>query len=95
MAMLVKTIPTFLMHVFAPTLGVCLAAWFVPAATESRTSKCPRFCHVADGSAAFVTASQSAHSDAGGASDTVAAQIATDIDTAIIVHSALIDSPPV
>ena len=29
MAMLVKAIPTFLMHVFAPVLGVCLAAWFV------------------------------------------------------------------
>ena len=29
MAMLVKSIPTFLMHVFAPVLGVCLAAWFV------------------------------------------------------------------
>lgn len=27
MAMLVKAIPTFLMHVFAPLLGVCLAAW--------------------------------------------------------------------
>ena len=29
MAMLVMSIPTFLMHVFAPVLGVCLAAWFV------------------------------------------------------------------
>ena len=29
MAMLVKSIPTFLMHVFAPVLGVCLAAWFI------------------------------------------------------------------
>ena len=28
MAMLVKAIPTFLMHVFTPVLGVCLAAWF-------------------------------------------------------------------
>ena len=28
MAMLVKAIPTFLMHVFAPVLGACLAAWF-------------------------------------------------------------------
>ena len=28
MALLVKSIPTFLMHVFAPVLGVCLAAWF-------------------------------------------------------------------
>ena len=29
MALLVKAIPTFLMHVFAPVLGVCLAAWLV------------------------------------------------------------------
>ena len=29
MAILVKAVPTFLMHVFAPVLGVCLAAWFV------------------------------------------------------------------
>lgn len=29
MAMLVKAIPTFLMHVFAPVLGVCLAAWAI------------------------------------------------------------------
>ena len=29
MAMLVKAIPTILMHVFVPLLGVCLAAWFV------------------------------------------------------------------
>jgi len=29
MALLVKSIPTFLMHVFAPALGVCLAAWVI------------------------------------------------------------------
>ncbi len=28
MTMLVEAIPTFLMHVFVPVLGVCLAAWF-------------------------------------------------------------------
>ena len=38
MAMLVKAIPTFLMHVFAPLLGVSLAAWlFVLLVTLPRS----------------------------------------------------------
>ncbi len=39
MAILVKAVPTFLMHVFAPVLGVCLAAWFVALRASAISGK--------------------------------------------------------
>ena len=39
MAMLVKSVPTFLLHVFAPVLGVCLMAWFVVLIASVVTGK--------------------------------------------------------
>ena len=59
------------------------------------TSKCPRLCHIATGSAAFVAASQSGHSATGNVGDTAAANEAADTNAAKIVDGNLIDSPPV
>ena len=49
---------------------------------DIRTSKCPCFCHVATGSAAFVAASQSGHSATGNVGDTAAANAAADAQIA-------------
>ena len=55
MALLVKAIPTFLMHVFVPVLGACLAAWFVVwlvSAISGKRHSC-RFMSALSGSGAL------------------------------------------